>query len=362
MQIAQWFIKNYPKYLKDMQECSYGYSKEQPNFHHLEGDVWTHAKNGYLCAIENKLSQTIQWATLLHDIGRTLTRRVNRKKSSVSFGNYEGVSVYLALDILNDTQLSEEEKTSILKLIAFQYTIIDHIKFDSPSYEELLKKFKYDEKLLFELANYVKCDIKARKIESSRFNLYDTNRIEHLIYTTSKLHTLQKHQSEKKYTVHILVGPPCTRKSSYTQQFQTDPNYIIINRDSCVEEIGKKYGKYSYNEAYDLMKADKAIKKEIDSLDEKREDIAKTSKNKNIIIDNPNLSIKNREEWIDAFSDTHTIKATLFFSSFKNLLECDKQRKKQINKSIDKSGFIYKLTKFEFPLVSEGIDIIEYKF
>jgi len=109
------------------------------------------------------------------------------------------------------------------------------------------------------------------------------------------------------------------------------------------------------------MKSDKRIKKEVDALDERREDIAKNSINTNIIIDNPNLSLKNRKEWIDIFSETHQIEVILFLTPFTDLIICDEKRAIKRKKTIGQKGLINKLKTFIFPLSSEGIDRIQYK-
>ncbi len=361
MRTAQYFIKNNPLWVKRMMECSYHYSSSRPNLHHLEGNVWNHSKNSYVIATECNYSIYVKWAALLHDVGRLLTRKENAKKGSISFGDFEGVSIYLAVDILSKTDLSNAQKVRIFKIISFQYDIIDYVKYSELKMDEFVKRFKDETDLLKDLAQYVKCDFSARKIDKSKIRYYDMDRVDKFIQYTQSLESTSHPIVKKKDVVNILIGPPCSKKSSFSKEIASF-NSIIINRDSCVEEIGKKYGKHNYDDAYHFMKENKNIKEEVDALDEERENVAKKSIDKNIIIDNPNLSIKSRKEWIDAFHKTHDVKVTLFLSGFEELMKCNKKREEAIQKTISKRELINKLKTFVFPLFSEGINAIEYKF
>ena len=88
--------------------------------------------------------------------------------------------------------------------------------------------------------------------------------------------------------------------------------------------------------------------------------MAKKSINKNIVIDNPNLTIKNRKEWIDIFANTHNIEVILFLTPFSDLIDCNKLRGNAINKTISQNGLINKLKTFIFPILNEGIDSFQY--
>jgi len=266
----------------------------------------------------------------------------------------------MALDILKKTTLNNTQKIRILKIIAYQYTIIDYIKYDKPSQKNILEIFKYEEEVLQDLANYVKCDLLGRVVDNSVKNLYDVKKIDQFIDFAHTLQTQTKKPQNKKNRVTILVGPPCSRKSSWVKNNAL--HALVINKDACTEEIGKKYNKNSYDEAYDFMKKNKEIEKEVNKLNEYRENLAINSKNKDITIDNPNLTKSNRKEWIDIWGESHIIEVVVFFTSFKDLERCNKIRGKQINKSLTKNEIINKLKKFSYPLLNEGIDFIKYEF
>lgn len=360
MDILQWFIKNFPSYVTRMKECSYHYDEYNMNLHHMEGNVWTHTVLSLKNAINNNYSIYIQYALLLHDIGRIYTRNADEEDKKVYFGDFEGVSCYMALDILNTTSLSENEKVRILKIISHHYAMIEYIKFDNPSMSKMLHDFKYEEELLYDLALYVQCDLNGRVIDESLSHLYDLKKIDN---TIDELNNIEKnYQKEKvsKNIAYILVGPPNSGKSTWVSKQQFD--YLLVSRDKAILDIGKKYNQHSYDDAYDLMKANKAIKNEVDKLDEMLEGEAKKSTHQNIIIDNPNLKQKNRFEFIDILKKSHYIKVIVFLTPLVDLFELNKKREMIENKSIDQKTIIKKLKTFSFPLYSEGIDDIEYIF
>ena len=355
MKILEWFIKNYSNYVSLMRNCLYHYNDEILNYHHLEGDVWSHTMMAYQNAIRNGANDYVKYAILLHDIGRVITRKRNKEKEYISFGDFEGVSIYIGIGILNSTNLSVKEKIRVLKIVSYHYTIIDHVKFAEPSKDEIISIFKYEEELLVDLSNYVKCDLLGRIVESSKLKYYDINNLNNFINYCKNLKINKVIEIEKENSVTILVGPPCSQKSTFIKSIN-DKKTIVINRDSCVEEVGKRYGKHSYDESYYFMKDNKNIKEEVDNLDEYREDIAKNSINKNIIIDNPNLTIKSRKEWIDAFKDTHNIKVVLFLTKFEKLIICNQTRSKKISKTVTEKELINKLKTFVFPLKGMSLD------
>ncbi|EDZ61675.1 AAA family ATPase [Sulfurimonas gotlandica] len=358
--MIKWFIEHFPEYVAKMRECSYHYENIVFNLHHLEGDVWSHTVMSYNLGIKHKVKRTILWAILLHDLGRVFTRKVDSENSKVIFGDFEGVSSFVALEILKKANVPENEIIEIIKIISFQYTIIDHIKYNDPSFDELSKMFIYEEDLFKDLFEYVRCDLFGRIIDESKIEYYDINRVEQSIKKINQISKNKKIKTTKKNILYILVGPPCSRKSSWVNRKSKE--FIIINRDSCDEEIGKKYGKHSYDEAYDFVKENPDVEKEADELYKAKREFAKNSKNKNIIIDNPNLMLSNRKKWITPFLDTHTIKVIVFLDSLENIVKCSKKRSIEINKYIDEKLIISKLKTFYFPLYSEGIDEIKYIF
>lgn len=362
MELLEWFINTFPSLVKKMKECSYHYDHETLNKHHLEGDVWTHTMMALAHAVNNEVSVTIQWAVLLHDIGRIYTRYENKADQYVEFGDFEGVSCYMALEIMNKARLKKKEQIKILKIISYHYTIIDHVKYDTPSLGEMLKTFKYEEESLLDLADYVECDLRGRIITESRKHLYAFNQIQQKITAIKSTPLNRSKHTTRNQTLYLLVGPPGAGKSTWVGSHKDINRSLLISRDSCILEVGKKYGKNNYDDAYDFTYDNKVIKKEVDALDEARELVAKETKTKNIIIDNPNLKIGNRKEWIDELKQTHMVKVILFLTPFHILSQRNDKRSTVTKKSITHNELIIKLKTFSFPLPSEGIDEIEHVF
>jgi predicted kinase len=358
MHIFKNFLKDNIELMHMMKSCSFHYDQDNVNKHHLEESVWAHTKLSYLNTVKFDTSIYIKWAIILHDIGRTLTREENTDKKSVYFGDYEGISVFMAIGILKKTKLSHSEKIRILKIVSYQYTAIEHVLHNDPTKEKILEIFKYEEELLKDLALYVRCDLLGRIVHKRRSSLYDKKKIDDFIAYTKDVHNNTHKVQNKKHTTYILVGPPCSRKTTWMKNKKS--NAIVISRDIYTQEIGKKHNKNTFDAANDLIESNKQIKTQRSELELQNEKYAKKSKNKDIIIDNPNLSKKYRKEWITAKQNTHNIVVVLFLTPFESLIECDNKRSKELDKTITKELFIEKLESFEFPLLSEGIDEIEY--
>ena len=358
--MLKWFEENFPDYVEEMKICEYSHPEGDANKHHLEGDVWSHTLLAYEYGVSRGAPRAILWALLLHDIGRVHTRMEDDEERRVFFSDFEGVSCFVALEMLKRARVQQKEQLIILKLIAFQYTIIDYIKYDSPDKNELLKLFEYEEEILYYLALYVECDLFGRKVDESVSHLYDIEKIkEFQKFAKDKKNKIKKVQ-RKKNRLYLLVGPPCSRKSTWMQR--QSGKFLVVNRDSSMEHIGKKYNKHTFNEAYDLIESSESIKKEVSAHYRHIESFVKKSKNIDIIIDNPNLKLKHRKEWIDIFHTTHTIKAILFLSSFEALVQCDRARYMSSGKSIGDGAILDKLVDFIYPLPSEGIDEIDIIF
>lgn len=357
MNNLNWFIKEFPDYVKKMKSCSYNYDEENLNLHHMEDSVWTHTMMAYNYAINLKVNEYVKWAVLLHDVGRVLTRKVNKKSKKVTFGDFEGVSVYLSLKVLNKTTLTQEQKIRIIKIIAFQYEIIDYVKYLDPSKESILNKFRYEQQLINDLCMYVKCDLSGRIIADSKKKYYGfiDKRVKELRNNILKINQIR---TNYKKSVYILVGPPCSGKSSWiSKNFN---NYYLISRDDCILKIGNDYDITDYDKAYDLMKENEQVSSEIDSLEMIMIDNAFLSNYENIIIDNPNLKEKFRDKWIKKFSSNYNINIVLFLTPLEILVKRDIIRTKNENKSIGVKVIINKLKTFSFPILSKRINKILY--
>jgi predicted kinase len=360
MQLIEKFLLSHSSLVQKMENCSYGYSSKYPNLHHLEENIWTHTKSAYQHAINNSTSKYVKYAILVHDLGRLYTKEREKKTKKANFGHYEGVSVFASLDILHKFSLTKDEISRVIKIISYQYLIIDYIKYDNPSYETLLSILKYENDTLKDLIEYTKCDIAGRTIDKSVIHLYTNNKLDFLINNMKEVDFAEKETVVKPFNAYILVGPPCSRKSTWVSK--RDSNHFIVSRDDCEEKIGEKYGITNYDDAYKFMRKHEHIKKEINQLEQQQMDEASAGKQIDIIIDNPNMEIKKRKFWIRALRKTHNIKVIVFLTPLETLFECNKNRSLKEKKSIHISVVLTKLKLFHMPLLSEGMDSIEYIF
>jgi predicted kinase len=298
----------------------------------------------------------IRWVALLHDIGRVYTQKRVDNSKYISFGDFEGVSCYIAIDILQKAKVNKSDIEKILKIISHHYIMINHIKHNRPNIDELQNIFEYEEDILYDLSLYIRCDLRGRIIDDSRVHQYNYNKIENIYKDFANYNKKEKSVVEKKYTMYILVGPPNAGKSSFVTSYKKPA--IIVSRDRCIEKIGEKYNKNSYDEAYAYMKKDENIKNEVDRLDNSIKEMAKESKTKDIIIDNPNLKSKRRRDWINQKKDTHNIIIILFLTPYDKLITRSKDRSKKDNKTVSQREIINKLKTFNYPLKNEGFDKI----
>lgn len=341
-----------------MRACSY-HAKNSLNLHHLEGDVWSHTLLSYRKGTDINVSSEVLLALLLHDIGRALTRYENEENSSVHFGDFEGVSCFVALSVLDQLQLSEKQKVHILKIIMHQYTVIDFVKYAEISWNQFVKQFEYDEGLLTDLFAYVQCDLFGRVVDKSKESYYDFQKMQHYHREAMMLTLGEKQIQKKKKDLFILIGLPCSGKSTWIKQYQK--NAYILGRDRCIDEIGAKHGVYTHNEAYALHDENKNIAEEVNIL---FSELLKKSYqvNEPIVIDNLNITPENRLKWVRRYEKTHNVHGILFLKSLPDLLKCDEKRQERDNKSIGKELYLKHMMKFKFPLLNEGFDSIDYIF
>jgi predicted kinase len=356
--MVKWFIENFPEYVTKMRECSY-HSDSYTNLHHLEGDVWSHTMLCISKGLHFGVSKTVLLSLLLHDIGRIKTRHIN-KDGSLSFGDFEGVSCFIAVEILNKLDLSTDEKARIFKIIMHQYNVIDFVKYDEISLEKFVENYKYDEELLQDLLSYVKCDLYGRFIDKSKAKYYNINKI---LEYENKVSNLKIQVPEKKditkKDLYILVGLPCSGKSTWIEE--NFPDAHIISRDLTVSEIGKRHNINTYDDASYLEDMNEDIAIEVDEL--YNEMIKKSYLTENpVIIDNTSVTVKKRRKWIERYKQTHNIYCVVFFKSYEDVINCNKKRSQLENKTISEKTILKQMINFRIPMLNEGYCEVKYVF
>lgn len=102
-----------------------------------------------------------------------------------------------------------------------------------------------------------------------------------------------------KNKIIILVGPPCSGKSFYTESIITSLNNpFIASTDNIITSL---HPELSYNEAFELEKGNfKFLTKKM------KEGIIQAVKdNRDIIVDRTNMKSKSRKEFLKMVNDTY---------------------------------------------------------
>jgi len=149
----------------------------------------------------------------------------------------------------------------------------------------------------------------------------------------------------------ILVGCPCSGKSTYREKFLKDnQDYVIVSSDDIIDNLCAKDG-ITYSQGF---------KKHIDYATKESKRIFNNAiENKqNIIIDQTNMSVKSRKSKLDALSKDYVKTAVIFIVQNDVLYDRLEKRAKETGKNIPKDVIISMLNNYEKPSKEEGFDNI----
>lgn len=362
-EILKWFQMNFPEMVDSMKSSSHHFSENKLNPYHLESDIFTHTmlvfKMGQMLSPDNNF---VKWSTLLHDIGKPLSMEVIEEKERVRFIGHEGISAFMAVDVLNKTTMIEEEKLMLFKMIALHGSLFNHLTKDLNVKNDVAEIFKYNKSLLENLVHQVRADTLGRfsdAIDSYAVDDISLSLPEIFSSTIDQLDdTTPQGNVENKPTLTLLVGAPCSFKSTWVEKNKKDK--IVLSRDNLVESVGKKYNKNTYSEAWYFFQENKDIEKnEVDEVLTKSTQEAVKNR-KSVIVDMTNMSKKSRRKWINQFGDKYFKEAIVFVTGYEAQLECNIKREKETGKRISKSVTLGMLKSFSLPMYSEKLDNIEY--
>lgn len=327
--LVKWFQENYPELINKMQQCSHHYSQRKLNPYHLEDTVFAHTM--MVCQKAQNAHKCVQIAALLHDIGKCFTRAENHEKQRVSFYSHEPMSAFLALDILLEMDLTEEEIIHIFQMISLH---TEPFK---------LEPEKLGERLIDNLALASDLNLLRECDEEGRFH-QDTSE-----YKKPFTEHVMLSLGENKYDNEVvcLIGLPCSGKSTVRAQY---PDHGVLSWDDTMMEMteGETYG--------DKFKVadDKAVRK---AIEEKRKCLI--SEGKDVIIDMTNLSRKARRKRLSPFPKSYRRKAIVCLTGMETIMERNEQRK-EIGKFIEPEVFERMIKSFYCPLFDE-FDSIEWR-
>jgi putative nucleotidyltransferase with HDIG domain len=148
-----WFNANYPDIVSAMQKCSHTENIANSNPYHIEGDCWSHTMMVCKVAQIKNFADEVQWACLLHDIGKPYNRFVNKQNNFVNFKGHEQKSLELAKPILKKLQkqntITQKQNNIIQNLILHHGDFYhgDISKIENKEWFILLKQLHIADKL-----------------------------------------------------------------------------------------------------------------------------------------------------------------------------------------------------------------------
>jgi predicted kinase len=150
--------------------------------------------------------------------------------------------------------------------------------------------------------------------------------------------------------VIFTVGLPGSGKSTWAKNNAKDLNALIINRDSIRTMIAGSYSKYDFKDEDLVIDITKAILASI------------ISNNRNIILDETNLTRYGRKRWVDTIKDMDP-DVEFYYVNFDIPIEGCKVRRRFDNKDCDADwdSIIDKMAKGYQPVNNEleGINKLE---
>lgn len=352
-ELVKYIQETYPHLVQDMIDCSHHLSLDKPNKWHFEGDCWTHTLLVLQQADFRFPDDYInRIACMLHDFGKPMS--MYRTDFKVGFHGHSGLSNYVIPNILNDPHLglSEDDKILISQIINlhidfFQGGFFKEITEDGNVQltDKGYKLFSNNYQVFTQLIRLATCD------ENGRFS---SNHQSDAFYRSLAwiAHDLgnetakdEKEEDGDKPRITILVGPPCTGKSTWLASQPISDDSVIVSRDNVMMELADDG--LTYNEAFKAQDS-----KKVDFV--LREVYSKAVKdNENIVVDMTNMSRKTRRKWLSSISDKYITEAVIFIVDLAILNERNTLRAKSEGKYIPDAAFEQMCKNFSAPFLGE---------
>jgi len=330
-----------------MKAADHNYSPTDLNPYHLEGDVWTHTMMVFNYAATKNFPTEVLLAALLHDVGKAYTLKTREKpdgKTYVSFFGHDGVSYYRSLDILRESYadvLTEDQILTVVKLVANHSVLYSWQNSDTgPSKDEWVKEaFAGESDFLSLLSMLVESDA------CGRIALNPSDVSEYRKYRDFITYPAQGDKLSMR-TLTLLVGPPCSGKSTWLDENVADE--VVISSDNIIMEIGE-FETYSENwgavdfkqvEVIMMQRFNKAIKEGY-----------------SVVVDRTNMSKKSRRRFLACARKGYQTKAVVFATSHKDMLARSLLREKREGKHIPLHVFHNMELGLSYPLLNE-VDLV----
>jgi len=277
----KFFKSNFHEYLKDMKESEHGLDMYETNPYHSEGDVWSHTM--CVCSHVQHSSDVVQWACLLHDIGKPDCRGTETKDdfTKVNFRNHGPYGIYKALEVLNaakEFNISKEDKIQILKLVSKHQDLYNGTKNYQAPHEEIFYKD------LVEVSN---ADSTGGISEKFGRSTLDT--------PTNVTIDIKEDLPE----LVVLIGPQNVGKSTLCRNEYS--KYTKISRDDVLVDLAREHSVNpmyvkNYTDCWNYCDENN-LQKEVDKLLLQKFNCAVKNK-ENIVIDMTCMSKKSRRKWL----------------------------------------------------------------
>jgi len=364
-EVLKWFQMKYPKMVRAMKDSSHHFDSENINPYHGEDDVWTHTMMAYKNSeFFSNGNHRVKWSALLHDIGKPAAREEVPERKRVRFIGHEGISAYMAIDVLNAAEVPVADAVEIFRMIACHDKLFAYLKPDNTINETEVKKvFAGENEFLRDLVHQVRCDSLGRfHNEGEGFldfvrNLPDLAKgvIDEIFQ--ARFVPLEKiTEVMQKPTMTLLIGPPNCGKSTWLKE-NVKEGTVVLSRDDLVVAGGERRG-LNYNEAFKYFNAHKEeAKTEVDGLLTKQAVDARKN-GQNVVVDMTNMTKKGRTRWLNEFS-SYQKKAVLFMTGMEVLKQRNTQRAAETGKFIPPFVLTQMCKNFTLPLYSEGFDHIQ---
>lgn len=381
-ELVNWFQVEFIDLARAMKNSDHASEDGQPNAYHVEGTVWAHTM---MVCLEARYDNTIvKLCALLHDVGKPRAREVipiNAPKPSMNgeervsepvpdvkevgarthkthFRGHEGMSFWIAVDVLFRLKelkvITSHEINEILTIISLHGTLFNRIK-DGREHkpEQVVGMFNS-----FEFyANFIK---QSRNDSLGRFYEGEGSRANHAGFLGNELYgsatwmTHSKVHVPKPFsdgpTIEVLVGLPCSGKSSYIdRKKENNHEFVVISKDDVIMEMGKVLGHTEYTDVYKVL-TDKQHKEAYAETMRRFQEAVKDRKD--IVIDLTNMSKKSRNKWIHGLKKYNKV-ATVMLAGESMLISRNLIRNQEQGKFIPAGVYSNMMKTFLIPTLYE---------
>ena len=317
---------------------------------HLEGSVYTHTMMvlSHMQGLVDQLPERkkeLLIAALLHDVGKIGVRELVEEKQKFTFYGHANMSTFFATTMIQalDPTLTDEQKVFILRVINYHqifFQLTDELS--DKGYNRFKEKFNTTAG--FEL-------IKALKILrtadfAGRIARFDdgtnTQRLKQLCVELGALEPSLPVRDKNAPTAVIMVGVPCSGKSTYAAKYY--PTYTNISRDAQVMKHAEEG--MTYSEAWkvaDHAEVDIRCAAELSATIVLRYDL---------VIDKTNLTHKSRKNLVTRL--TNAGYNTLLVVLLPSPQEVDKRTTARTEKCIPVHVVDNMILSFQMPFEDEG--------